>query len=60
MRGAGRSDLGDLVQPEVQFPVEQDLPQLLQVRIAVQAVVRGAPRARGQQPDRVIVVQGPH
>ena len=53
-------DLGDVAEPEPQLPVEQDLPQALQILFGVAAVVRGAAPGGGQEPYLVVVVQGAH
>ncbi len=50
---------GDLVQAELEFPVKQDLLEPPQVACRVQPVTARAATARDQQPDLVVVMQGP-
>lgn len=50
----------DLVEREAELPVEQDLLEPVEVRVAVAPVAGVAALARRQQADGVVVVQGPH
>jgi hypothetical protein len=47
----------DVLQREAQLPPDEDLLQLLQVRVRVQAITGVRVRARHQQPDLVVVMK---
>ena len=64
-RAARRSNAGSQSQPadrverQVELAIEQDLLQLLEVLVAVDAIACGGPLGRAQQPDRVVVMERP-
>jgi hypothetical protein len=56
--GLGPDRIGDLAQPEPQFPEQQNLLQPQQLLHLVVAVAVGSDIRRGQQADPVVVPQG--
>ncbi len=52
--------VGDVVEPEPELPVGEDLAQPRDVVVGVRAVAAAAAAGRAEQADRVVVVQGAH